>query len=102
MAEHITIATSFFQRAKGLLGCSKLKDTEGIYIPNCRSIHMFFMMFSIDAIFVDREMKITKIIQNLKPFMIGFGTLKSKGVIELSNGFLRTNSCNIGDKINFY
>ena len=47
---------------------------------------MLFMRFSIDAIFIDKEFRIKKIVRNLKTW-IGFAVcLKAWGVIEMKAG----------------
>ncbi|MBF0451181.1 MAG: DUF192 domain-containing protein [Candidatus Magnetomorum sp.] len=101
IAENVKTASSFFQRAKGLIGRRSLNPKEGLYIPGCRSIHMLFMQFPIDAIFIDQDNTITKIISNLKPFFISFGTLNSKGVIELPGSTLEGTKICIGDRLAF-
>jgi len=101
IADNVNIAQSFFQKTKGLIGRTKLNKGEGLYISGCRSIHMFFMQFSIDVIFIDKNYEITKIITDLKPFRLAFGTYFSNGVIELPCGILEQKSCDIGDKIVF-
>jgi uncharacterized protein len=51
VAEHVTRADSFWTRFRGLMGRSGLLPGEGLYLPD-NSIHMFFMRFPIDALFV--------------------------------------------------
>jgi len=99
ISEHLNIAESFWQRAKGLIGRKKLNINEGLYIPGCRSIHMMFMLFSIDVIFIDKQYAITKIISEIKPFCLGFGTLTSNGVIELPVGTIKQHKFSIGDNL---
>ena len=40
-------------------------DGSGLLIEPCDSIHMFFMKFPIDAVFMDKKYKIVKIVRNL-------------------------------------
>ncbi|MFH0947999.1 MAG: DUF192 domain-containing protein [Elusimicrobiota bacterium] len=52
VVENLSIAENYFERAKGLLGRKDIKENEGLLIKNCNWIHMFFMCFPIDVIFM--------------------------------------------------
>lgn len=68
IVKNVIKAKSFFQRAKGLLGKNSIPSDEVLWIERCPSVHTFFMKFPIDVVFVDKEMKVTKIHKNLKPW----------------------------------
>jgi uncharacterized protein len=70
---------------KGLLGRRGLDDGEGLLIRPTSSIHMFFMRFPIDAVFLDRELRILKIVPDLKPWRIA-GKKEAKQVLEMGAG----------------
>ncbi len=101
LGERINKAVTFFQRTIGLLGRKELKKGEGLYIPKCRSIHTFFMRFTIDVLFIDGDNRITRVIPGLVPFRIAFGPRNTAGVLELSAGTLNDNRCVVEDKISF-
>jgi len=101
LGKSISKAVTFFQRTRGLLGRKKIKEGEGLYIPECRSIHTFFMMFTIDVVFIDGDNRITRVVPGLVPFRIAFGPRNTAGVVELSAGTLKDNRCVAGDKISF-
>ena len=101
LAKRINKAVTFFQRTRGLLGRKELKKGEGLYIPKCRSIHTFFMKFTIDVVFIDVDNRITRLVPGLVPFRIAFGPRNTAGVLELSAGTLKNNCCVAGDKISF-
>ena len=52
IAGHVRLATSFWARFRGLMGTPRLATDEGLFLP-VNSIHMLFMRFPIDALFVD-------------------------------------------------
>ncbi len=101
LGDQIREAKTFFQRARGLLGKKTLNKGEGLYIPNCRSIHTFFMRFPIDVVFIDKNNRIIKKASKLMPFRMTFGPFRTAGVLELTAGTLNDNRCNTGDKISF-
>jgi uncharacterized membrane protein (UPF0127 family) len=80
----VTIAKTFFQRARGLIGTRSLPEDEGMLIEKCNAIHTFFMSFPIDAYFLDNSNNVVKTIKNIKPwtFFI-WGGLKAKKVLEI-------------------
>ena len=47
----VRLATSFWARFRGLMGSAPLDPDAGLYLP-VNSIHMLFMRFPIDAVFV--------------------------------------------------
>ena len=51
VADRVRLATSFWARFRGLMGSAPLATDEGLYLP-VNSIHMLFMRFPIDAVFV--------------------------------------------------
>ena len=54
VAERVRVARSMRDRTVGLLGRDTLAADEGLWIERSPSIHMFFMRFAIDAVFVER------------------------------------------------
>lgn len=79
-------ATGFFQRLRGLIGKRSLPEGYGLLIAPCNSIHMLFMRFPIDAIFIDKDFRIKKIVANL-PTWFGFAfCLEAWAVIEMNAG----------------
>ena len=59
-------ADTFFKRLRGLIGRNKLPQGCGLMIAPCNSIHMLFMKFDIDAIFIDKNFTIKKIAENVR------------------------------------
>lgn len=94
----VTTAFNFGQRAKGLLGKTKIEESA-LWIKPCNSVHTFFMNFPIDVIFVNENLKILKICENLKPFKITNPFFKAKSAFEFYPGFLKKYSIKIGDQL---
>ena len=61
---------------------------DGLLIKPCNSIHTFFMQYSLDVAFLDKDLKIVKIIRNLRPWRITGLYLKANQVLELKAGTL--------------
>ena len=61
-------ATTFAERAKGLIGVRALPPGTGLLIPRCNAIHTFFMSMTIDATFLDRENRVVKVVRGIRPW----------------------------------
>ncbi|MDP8265712.1 MAG: DUF192 domain-containing protein [Candidatus Aceula meridiana] len=92
-------ADGFFARAKGLLGKKNLDKGEALVISHCQSIHMFFMQFAIDAVFVSRDNVVVGLCKNIKPFRLSPIFLKASFAIELPSGVVNSTQTHLGDKI---
>ena len=54
LADDIEVGAGFMAKFFGLMGRRSLPDGHGLWLPGENGIHMFFMRFPIDAIFVGR------------------------------------------------
>ena len=81
----IYVADTFMGRLKGLLGTKSLAEHTGLILVNCNSIHMFFMKYPIDVVYVDEDYTIVKLVENLKPGRINL-CFKAKHTIEFPVG----------------
>ena len=48
----LRVASSWFSRLRGLIGRRTLAAGEGLLLPGTNSVHMFFMRFAIDCLFL--------------------------------------------------
>ena len=67
-------------------------------ITKTSSIHMFFMAFPIDAVFLDRDMRIRRIAHDLRPWRIAWKR-GSKSVLELPAGSTRATGIEVGSQL---
>lgn len=92
-------ADTVFSRLKGLLGRQEIEKNEALIITDCRSVHMFFMKFAIDVVFVDRQNKVVGIVENIKPFQMSTYFFRSAAAIELPVGRIKESQTEKGDVI---
>ena len=97
IARNVLIANTFGTRLLGLLSKRGLGCEEGLVITECKSIHMFFMKFSIDVVFVDRAYRVVGLVQNIKPFQLSPFFFKANKAIELCSGCIQQKSVSIND-----
>ena len=79
------LATKPWSRMRGLLGRASLDRDEGMLFRPAGSIHMFFMRFAIDAVFLDRDLVVVDVVPNLKPWRMA-SRRGAKVVVELAEG----------------
>jgi uncharacterized membrane protein (UPF0127 family) len=96
VCERCEIAETAWARTKGLLGRRELPAGEGLFIRPCGSIHMFFMRFPIDAVFVDREMKVVGVAPVLRPWRVAWRR-RAHSVFELAAGEAERRGVRTGD-----
>lgn len=97
LGENIEIADTFMKRFLGLMPRASLNQGEGLIINPCNSIHMFFMKFAIDVLFIDKNNKILHIEENFKPWRISKFVKGGKYVIELPVGAARNSQTDVDD-----
>jgi uncharacterized membrane protein (UPF0127 family) len=85
VCERCEVADSVLTRMKGLLGRSSLSPGEGLLIRPASSIHMFFMRFPIDTVFLDRTFRVIGIVESLRPWRVA-GRRGARAVLELPAG----------------
>ena len=64
-------------------------------------LHMLFVFYSIDVLFLDKNKKIVEIKENFRPFRFYTPKNKAEYVVELPNGIIKKSGTKLGDKISF-
>ena len=65
------------------------------------SLHMFFVFYPIDVLFLDKNKIVVDKKENFKPFRFYKSKKKAMYAIELPNGTIKKTGTEIGDKIIF-
>lgn len=89
-------ADNFWQRFWGLLLYKKIAPDEGLLLTPCRSVHTFFMRFTIDILILDNSKKVVAIYPWVKPWRVIPGSTKGKHVLELPPGTSAATGTTIG------
>jgi uncharacterized protein len=98
VCERCLLAETALTRMRGLLGRRSLPSGEGILLKPASSVHMAFMRFAIDAVFLDRDMRVVKIAADLKPWRAA-GSRGSKSVVEIAAGEAALLGLTVGDRL---
>jgi uncharacterized membrane protein (UPF0127 family) len=101
LATHARLASSYSARLFGLMGRKGVDEGGGLLLTKSASIHSFFMRFRFDAIFIDRENRVVKIVPAMRQWRIAFGGRGAKDVIELPAGVAERTVTQPGDTLAF-
>ena len=82
----IELADNFLKRLRGLMFRRRLEEGRGLLLAPCNSVHMLFMRFAIDVIYLDENFCIKKIVRNLTPWLGMSFCFGAWGALELPSG----------------
>jgi uncharacterized membrane protein (UPF0127 family) len=106
LASDVETAAGLWGKFMGLMGRPSLADGAALWLPESNGIHMMFMRFPIDAVFVGRPdpgdggrpvLSVHERLptwRGLVPFVRG-----AHGVLELPVGTVRGTSTAVGDRL---
>ena len=107
LVEQLESADSLWAKFMGLMGRPTLADGTGLWLPGSNGIHMMFMRFAIDAIFVgkpetDGSREVLAIRRALPPWRgIVWLVRGANGTLELPVGTIDRSQTVVGDFLAF-
>src|SRR5688572_19530398 len=99
VGDRIHVASSALDRTVGLLHTPEVKPGEGLWIERSPSIHMFFMPYAIDAVFIGKDGRVTKVAHNLKPWRVVWWARGARDCLELRAGEATQSGTQVGDEL---
>ena len=101
VATDLRVADTHWTRLKGLLGSTRDMFTAGagLWIVPCHGVHTIGMMFPIDVLYLDENLVVVHLEQNVKPWRLTPVLLEATTVVELpANTVVSTGTC-VGDRL---
>ncbi len=98
VCERCVVADRPLPRMRGLLGRDELPAGDGLLLRPAGSIHTHFMRFPIDAVFMDRELRVLDVRSAIAPWRMARKP-GAKAVLELRAGEARRRGIEIGDTL---
>ncbi len=87
------------KNARGLLGRTGLPSGEGLLLADpTGTIHMFFMRFPIDAVFLTADLRVVRIAEGLRPWRLA-RAVGARRILELGAGEARRLGIAVGDQL---
>ena len=105
LAERLETAGSLWAKFMGLMGRPSLNVGDGLWLPASNGIHMMFMRFPIDAVFVskpgtDGARTVKSIHRNLRAWTGLVPLIRgADGVLELPVGTIDASGTAVGDRV---
>jgi uncharacterized membrane protein (UPF0127 family) len=98
VCERCVLGDTALARMRGLLGRKELPSGQGILLKPASSVHMAFMRFPIDAVFLDRDLRVVKVASDLQPWRVA-GSRGAKAVLEIPAGEAGRRGLTVGDRL---
>jgi uncharacterized protein len=99
LADKAERAESFLARGRGLMFSPPLPEGGGLVIDPCNSIHMFFMGYPLDILFLDKDSKVVFMYRGIKPWRLGRVVMGAKQAVELPEGVIDRTGTQVGDMV---
>jgi hypothetical protein len=98
VCEQVVVADRARRRMRGLLGRGSLPPGEGMLLQPSPSIHTAFMRFPIDVVFMDRNLRVIKLVEHLPPWHTA-SAMDGRSTLELSAGEIVRRHVQVGDQL---
>ncbi len=99
VGSRIGLADTSLTRLFGLLGKRGIEAGSGILIRPSSGVHTFFMLFPIDVVALDRNLRVRKLWRRMGPFRLTSVSLKTQSVLELAPGQIDACGIEVGDQL---
>jgi uncharacterized membrane protein (UPF0127 family) len=95
--DQLRFARSARTRMRGLLGRRELAPGEGLAFRE-KSIHMYFMRMPLDVVFCDAELRVVKVVAELRPWRVA-ACMGARYVLEVGAGRAAELGIAVGDRL---
>lgn len=103
IADRVDRADSFWKRFRGLMFRGKFSAGDALLFelsrPKRYGIHMFFVRFPIDLLYLDSEFTVVELRPRLKPWRTYRPKVKARYLVELPAGAISRTGTKKGDKL---
>ena len=104
----LEVANSWLSRLRGLIGRSELRQGEGLFMPGTNGVHMLFMRFAIDCLFLgplraDGTRQVVAVRERLGPWRgIVWWVRGARAAVEVGAGAIATAGLRPGDAVKLH
>jgi uncharacterized membrane protein (UPF0127 family) len=99
VAERVELANTFGTRLVGLMGRAGIRAGWALWIEPCSSIHMMFVRFPIDVVFVGADKVVLKVVSRVRPWIGLAACLGARSAVELEAGAAERAGLAAGDRL---
>lgn len=99
LAYRVKIADSPLTRLVGLLGKRTLDPDSGLWLIPSHGIHTLGMLFTIDVVFLDENLRVVDLRELVRPFSLTSLNWQADSVLELSAHTIFKSQTEKGDEL---
>jgi uncharacterized protein len=96
---HVRIADTSLARLRGLLGKVRMRSDEGLWVLPSRGIHTFGLLFPIDVVYLDTDLRVIDFVENLAPLRIAPIRWQCASVLQLPARGIYDSGTQVGDQL---
>lgn len=97
----IHLADTVLARMRGFLLRRRPEAGEGIFLNPCKGVHMYWMRFPLDVLFVDRHGTVLAVHENLQPGRRTPVYRAAQCAIEVPAGTVAASGTRAGDRLSW-
>ncbi|MCB9362511.1 DUF192 domain-containing protein [Candidatus Woesearchaeota archaeon] len=98
LSKDLRVCTSLWSKATGLMFARAPRTLVFVMpSPQIVPLHMFFVHFPIDVLFLDDKKKVVEIKYDFRPYTIYTPKNRAKYIVEIPQG--TADSCQVGDTL---
>lgn len=99
LGDRVCLADDLHSRRTGLLTEAQLQPGAGLWIFPSQAVHTFWMRFSIDVAFLDRQLRVKRVYHRMPPFRLSRFVWGAQSVLEMASGVLADSGTETGDEL---
>ncbi|MBX6364910.1 MAG: DUF192 domain-containing protein [Gemmatimonadetes bacterium] len=99
LGTRVRLADSWLKRMRGFLARPAPAEGEGLLLTPCRAVHMYWMTYSLDVLFLDRHGRVVALYPWLKPRRRTAFHGSAEYALELPAGSIEASGTQVHDLI---
>ncbi len=94
------VARDLWRRFLGLMGRRGLPEGDGLLLDPCNGIHMLFMRFPLDVVFLSRERRVVRLVPGIRPWWgVVWFVPGARSALELPVGTIARSGLTVGETL---
>ncbi len=102
VADQVRLANTRWTRLRGMLGRPEPAPGEGMLLAPCQSVHMYWMKYSLDVVFLAPNGCVVEAYHGLAPSKRSRWHRDADRALELRAGTLASSGTQIGDQLELH
>lgn len=99
IGDRVRVADRWWPRLRGMIGRPPPAAGEGLLISPCTGVHMHWMSYPLDIVFVDGEGRVVALYHGLRPWRFSKTHKDATCALEFPTGTLESTGTTIGDRL---